>query len=253
MPARAPEAPRAPFVWLHGGAFAYGGLDQPESHEPAMSTAVTGRTVVTVDYRLVGRWNPFFDVKDSSLDGVRFPVPLEDVLDVIAAVARGQGILLGGASAGACLAAAAARDLAQRGDTSVLGLVLAYGTFHAELPQLPAALRARIRGRHAFTQFRPSTVRRMNHNYTGSIAGMADPRAFPGGHDLAGFPPTLMLDADRDALRASGTAFASDLRGAGVSLQYEIIPDTTHGFFNRPGTAGYDAAAAVLVDWLTDR
>jgi xylan 1,4-beta-xylosidase len=243
-------------VWLHGGAFAYGGLDQPESHEPAMSIASTGRSVVTVDYRLVKRWNPFFDVKESSLTGVRFPIPLEDVLDVVTDVA-GQAhagrILLGGASAGACLAASAARDLAQRGATSVVGLALAYGTFHAELPPISAELGARIRGRRAFTQFRPSTVRRMNRNYAGSTAAMRDPRAFPGGHDLRGLPETLMLDADRDSLRASGEAFAAELRAAGVPLQYDVIPDATHGFLNRPNSVDFAAGVQRIAGWLDGR
>jgi len=253
---RSHDASLSPVVWLHGGAFAYGGLDQPESHEPAMSLAATGRTVVTVDYHLVARWNPFFDVTDASLTGVRFPIPLEDVLDVVTAVAEqapGGHILLGGASAGACLAAAAARDLTQREVTAIAGLVLAYGTFHAALPSASAALRARIRGRHSFTQFRPSTVRRMNRNYAGSTAAMGDPRAFPGGHDLTGLPETLMLDADRDSLRASGAAFAGELRAAGVPLEYEVVPDTVHGFLNRPGTGGYAAGAQRMIDWLDGR
>jgi xylan 1,4-beta-xylosidase len=251
------EASRAPFVWVHGGAFAFGGLDQPESHDPAMILASsTGRLVVTVDYHLVRRWNPFFDVRESSLTGVRFPIPLEDVLDVVTEVAEqasGGRVFLGGASAGACLSAAGARDLAQSRATSLEGLVLAYGTFHAELPSIPAELRARIRGRRAFTQFRTSTVRRMNRNYAGSTAAMQDPRAFPGGHDLTGLPDTLMLDADRDSLRASGGAFADELQAAGVPLTYEVIPETTHGFLNRPDTAGFAAGAQRIIDWLDNR
>jgi xylan 1,4-beta-xylosidase len=253
---RTADARRTPLVWLHGGGFAYGGLDQPESHSPAMSVAAAGRTVVTVDYHLVTRWNSLADVKDSSLTGVRFPIPLEDVLDVVQDVAADTAdrrVLLGGASAGACLAAAAARDLAQGGSGSVVGLVLAYGTFHAELPAISAGLRARIRGRHSLTQFRPSTVRRMNHNYAGSSAAMRDARAFPGGHDLKNLPDTLMIDADRDSLRASGEAFAAELRSAGVPLQYDVVPETRHGFLNRPGTPGFVAGTRVLVRWLAER
>jgi xylan 1,4-beta-xylosidase len=251
-----PRPSRTPLVWLHGGAFAYGGLDQPESHAPAMSVAAEGRTVTTVDYHLVKPWNPFFDVKDSSLTGVRFPLPLHDVLDVVAAVtteARGGRVLLGGASAGACLAAAAARVLTKRGDASLAGLVLAYGTFHAALPPIPRELRARIRGRHSITQFRSSTVRRMNHNYAGTAAAMGDPRAFPGGHDLSGLPQTIVIDADRDSLRASGGAFANELRRARVPVHYEIIPEAAHGFLDRPGTTAYEAGARTLLDWLRGR
>jgi acetyl esterase len=255
-PERAPARGRTPLVWLHGGAFAFGGLDQLESHAPAMSVAAGGRTVVAVDYHLVGRWSPLRDPKESSLTGVRFPVPLEDVLDVVAAIARDRGdgrVLLGGASAGACLAAAAALDLVRHGDGSVEGLLLAYGTFHAELPPIPAELRSRIRGIHGITQFRPATVRRMNLNYAGSRSAMADPRAFPGGHDLAGLPDTILLDSDRDSLRASGSAFAEELRAAGVAVTYEVIAGSTHGFLNRPDTPAYAAGIERMLAWLAIR
>ena len=82
---------------------------------------------------------------------------------------------------------------------------------------------------------------------------MQDPRAFPGGHDLTGLPDTLMLDADRDSLRASGGAFAEELRRAGVPLRYEVVPETPHGFLNRPGTPGYDAGVRIMTDWLGGR
>ncbi|MFC5931904.1 hypothetical protein D6T64_02025 [Cryobacterium melibiosiphilum] len=42
----------APIVWIHGGGFFKGSLDQPESHDVARSLAAAGFQVVTVDYRL---------------------------------------------------------------------------------------------------------------------------------------------------------------------------------------------------------
>ena len=132
-------------------------------------------------------------------------------------------------------------------------LLLAYGTFHAALPPVPEELRARIRGRHGLVQFRPDTVEKMNRNYAGSVEAMADPFAFPGGHDLTGMPPTLVLDADRDSLRASGEAFARELAAAGGNVSHEVVPETSHGFLDRPGSAAFADGIRRAAYWLRGR
>jgi xylan 1,4-beta-xylosidase len=239
-------------VWIHGGAFAFGGLDQPESHAPALALAARGRQVIAVDYRLVPRFSYLRDPRPEPLTGIRCPAPVEDVIDVFTAVAaEAPGrVILGGASAGACLSAAAALHQRTTRGRVPDGLVLAYGIFHAELPPVSKELKARIRGRHSFGQFRPSTVRRMNLNYAGSVEAMQDPLAFPGGHDLAGLPSTLLIDADRDRLRASGDALHRELADAKVPVQRVVLLGTRHGFLNRPQTPAFDAGVSTIVDWL---
>ncbi len=245
------DAHDATFVWVHGGAFSHGGLDQLESHAVAVALARRGIEVTAVDYRRVPSWSWFRDAPAGHLPGIRFPVPLDDVADVFAAVAgSGAPVLLGGASAGACLSAAAALRAVREGGPAPTGLVLAYGTFHAQLPPLEPALRRRLRGRHGLVQFRSATVRRMNHNYAGSAEAMREPFAFPGGHDLAGMPRTLMLDADRDSLRASGDAFAQELAAGAVDVERHVVDGAAHGFLDRPFTPTFDAGIALTVDWV---
>jgi acetyl esterase len=249
-----PVAGASPLVWLHGGAFSYGGLDQPESHAPALALAAAGRPVVAVDYRRVPRWSHIRKPQSGVSEGIRFPIPLEDVLDVVDQV-RSEAvhgrIILGGASAGACLAAAATLRLIREKRPGPAALVLAYGTFHADLPPIPDELRARIRGRHAIAQFRPRTVERMNRNYAGTSEAMRDAIAFPGGHDLSGFPRTLLVDADRDSLRASGGAFAAELDRFNVPVDYEIVAEAPHGFLNRPESGYFATGMATISGWLT--
>ncbi len=60
---------------------------------------------------------------------------------------------------------------------------------------------------------------------------------FAGGADLTGYPPTCIVDSERDDLRASGAAFAEELRAAGVAVRYAVEPGTFHGHLNDEGSA----------------
>lgn len=251
----ADEDARVPLVWVHGGGFVNGGLDQLESHAVAIAVAAAGRKVVAVDYRRVPMWNVLRPARPGVLPGVRYPLPLEDVIDAFELV-RAETVLgrvaLGGASAGACLSAAAALRLASENRPGPDSLLLAYGIFHAVLPPIDDALRSRTTGRHALAQFRPGTVTAMNRNYAGSAEAMSDRYAFPGGHDVRGLPRTTMVDADRDTLRASGSLFARELREAGVQVDYSVVPDAPHGFLDKPARPAFGVAVARLVAALED-
>ena len=240
----------ARLLWLHGGAFAYGDLDMPEAHAVAVALAELGHGVLTVDYRRVPRFSWWREPRADVLPGTRYPVPLDDVLDVVAALTDSSDVVIGGASAGACLAAAAALRARDEGRTRFAGLVLAYGTFHAALPEPGTDLRRRVRGRHGLLQLRPRTVRLMNNAYAGSLTLMEAPYAFPGGKDLTDLPRSLLLDADRDTLRASGEAFRDELAAAGVDVVHRVLAGSRHGFLNRPSQPFFDDAVSVIADFL---
>ena len=130
-------------------------------------------------------------------------------------------------------------------------LLLAYGTFHAQLPPLSPELRARIRGRHGLMQFRPSTVERMNRNYSGRIEAMADPFAFPGGHDLRGMPPALVLDADRTRSAPPANASRPSWQMAAPTSPTTSCPNPDHGFLGiRAGTPAFDDGIRRATWWL---
>ena len=242
--------PAPTLVWLHGGGFVAGDLDGPESDGFARALAAAGVRVVTVDYPLApllpGRW-PFPDRSAGGAPRARFPAQVHDVTAVLThlrATSTGP-VLLGGASAGACLAAGTALA---GGGPRVEGVVLAYGFFHARLPRRPRALRARLRGRRRFTHTR-WPVLALNLDYAGSRALLRDPAAFPGGHRLDGFPPTLLLDADRDGFRASSAPFAADLVAAGVPVEHRVLPDAVHGFLGRPHERHFAVGVEVVARW----
>jgi len=242
-----------PVVWLHGGAFVKGGLDLPETHDVALALADAGFTVITVDYRLttfLTRRRPSPESNTAGRSRVHYPVPVDDVVAVLTRVSEEfpAGVILGGASAGACLAAAATLRLAADGAPAPRGVFLAYGIFHAALPTRTPELVSRLRGRRRFTHI-PPLLNLVNLYYAGSRAALAEPHAFPGGHELTGFPRTLLLDADHDSMRASGGRFAEELAAAGVGVEYHVIPGTDHAFLNRPDGPGFAAGLRLIVEW----
>jgi acetyl esterase/lipase len=82
---------------------------------------------------------------------------------------------------------------------------------------------------------------------------MTDSFAFPGGHALHGFPPTLMINADRDPMRASGDQFAAELLAAGVDVEHHVLPDTRHAFLNRPHLDAFTTAIDLMASWSLTR
>ena len=246
-PAREPHG--AGLVWAHGGGFAGGDLDMPEADWVARSLAERGTTVVSVDYRLVG-------------DGCRYPAPSDDLLSAWSwAVDRSSSLrvdpsrlAIGGASAGANLAAGATLRLIQAAAPTVPALVLlAYPTLLAVQPTPDAALRAALDATPAFDRFGPDVVRAMYENFLGGPVDDAPLAAVPGRatpDDLAEFPPTFIVNGDTDELRVSGEHFAATLAAAGRDVDVVTEPGTDHGHLNRPYEG---AAASVTIDRFATR
>ncbi|WP_431230279.1 alpha/beta hydrolase [Paenarthrobacter nicotinovorans] len=147
---------------------------------------------------------------------------------------------------GACLAAAAALRTLGTG-LELSGVILAYGFFHSEHPW-SVEIRRRVRNHRRVTHSR-WVLNAVNRNYVGSEAALADRFAFPGGHDLAGFQSTLMIDADRDVMRASGERFAEELVTAGVDVERHVLAESRHAFLNLPQFKEFTAAVDLMAEW----
>ena len=248
---------RPTLLWLHGGGFYSGGLAQPEAHAVAGALAERGVAVVTVDYRLAPPLFPALTARGnlppsgSSRPRERFPAALTDAsLAYRRLLAQSPGgVIVGGGSAGACLAAATTLAAIDAGSPPV-GAVLAYGFFHADHPRADAGQRSRGYRRLSHSQ---PLLNAMNRNYAPTPAQRADRLAFPGGHDLAGFPRTLAVNAQFDSMRASGDRFAEELSAAGVDVQHRVLPGSRHAFLNRPGSRDFASAVELIAGWVTSR
>lgn len=227
-------------VWCHGGGFVGGDLDMPEADATARELVVrAGATVVSVDYRL-------------ATNGVHFPVPHDDALAAYDwAVERFGPGAIGGASAGANLAAGVALRLRDEGRPP-RGVLLLYPLVHPELPQPSTELAAKLAllpGAHAF---RGQSFIPMVENYVGARWSDASPYAMAGLADLSGYPATLVINCEYDGLRASGEAFSAALTAAGVPVAQLLAPDVLHGHLNSPWLPQAQQSYADMARWLTE-
>ncbi|MBT1588401.1 alpha/beta hydrolase [Curtobacterium aurantiacum] len=228
-------------VWVHGGGFFRGDLDLPESDAVARTLAEQGLPVVTVDYRLgplpglpwLGRGGP--------RGRRRAPHARDEVVAVLHHLRdeSPSGLVLGGASAGACLAASAVATA-----PPLIGLVLAYGFFHERLPRDRSVQRL-VRGHRRLTHA-PLLLDLSNRAY----AGGRPTAVYPAVDDLGRFPRALVVDAERDVMRTSGERFATELEDAGVEVERQVLPDSRHAFLNRPGTRDFDDAIERITGWV---
>ncbi|GAA1963854.1 alpha/beta hydrolase [Microbacterium deminutum] len=90
----------------------------------------------------------------------------------------------------------------------------------------------------------------MSYNLAGSPAALADPHAFAGLADPTGLPPTLIINSERDTLRASGERYAQQLSEAGVSVTCVTEPGSFHGQLNTPHEATGIRSMRRVLDWL---
>lgn len=239
----APDPDGTGLVWAHGGGFAFGDIDMPESDWVARRLAERGTAVISVDYRLAPVPEGFREGMTAQR-GAHYPAGSDDMVSAwrwAFAHANELGIspsalAIGGTSAGGNLAAGAALRLAGADDAPAL-IVLAYPTLLAIQPAPDAALRAALDATPDADRFGPASVLTMYENYLGGPVDDAPLPAEPGratASDLARFPPTLMINGDIDELRVSGEHFAATLATAGRDVEVLTEPGTQHGHLNRP-------------------
>mgnify|MGYP002862026952 CR=1 FL=1 len=79
---------------------------------------------------------------------------------------------------------------------------------------------------------------------------LTDPRVYPGEGDVAGLPPTIIVNSQWDDLRPSGERFAEQLEAAGVPVECSFEPDTFHGHLDVPEGEGFARMLATFLVWL---
>lgn len=212
------EPPFPIFVYLHGGGWVLGGLDETDAGCRAIANA-TQCIVVSVDYHLAPEY--------------KFPSPAEDAYHATKWIAEngarlggnGSPIAVGGMSAGGNLAAVVALMARDRGGPSlccqVLNVPVTDFSFDTESY------------RENGEDYLP-TRREMEwfwKHYLARPEDGAHPYASPlRAPDPCGLPPALVQTAEYDPLRDEGRAYADRLSAAGVPVEYYCYEGMLHMF-----------------------
>ncbi|MCE0767744.1 alpha/beta hydrolase [Pseudonocardia kujensis] len=210
-------------VWLHGGGWALGSVDNSDLTSRMIANEA-GCVVVSVDYRLAPEH--------------KFPVPFEDCLEAVRWVA-GHGeeiggdptrLAVGGESAGANLAAAVALVDRERGELPISLQVLVYPATEY------AVERPSWRRNSAGPVMTSRDVVWFWDLYLRDEADRSDPRATPSSATAFDrLPPAFVLTAEHDPLCDDGEAYARRLSAAGVDVRKKRYDGVFHGFFGMPG------------------
>lgn len=204
-------------VWAHGGGFMQGSLDSWD-HFLRDIVRQAGIAVLSVDYRLSPE--------------VKFPVAFDEMVAMIRLTARdgaGWGIdpsrlAVGGDSAGANLALAAALALRDAGETLLRFQLLVYGVYSADV-ESPSWQRFGRGAGLSQTQFRW-----ILETYLENPEQQKDWRAAPLLADMNGLPPAHLIIGSLDPLLDDSNRLAAKLKAAGVPCDLTIYQGINHGF-----------------------
>jgi acetyl esterase len=226
------ETPAATVVYLHGGGWVLGDLDDFDSICVHLAVE-SGCELFSVDYRLAPE-HPF-------------PAAVEDAfaaLRAAAELAAGRPLVVAGDSAGGNLAAVTALRARDAGAPRVALQALVYAILDHDLERASYLANGTSPGYVLTTD----DMRWFWDHYLGDPAGRGDPLASPlRAGDLTGVAPALVVVAEYDPLRDEGIAYAERLRDAGVRVGLLELPGAVHGLLGMLGVADAAAKAASAI------
>ena len=218
-------------VYLHGGGWVLGGLDDFDAFARVLADR-SGCAVLLVDYRVA--WEAWFPAAvEDAIDAVRWA---HDSMRQL--VGGTVPLLVGGDSAGGNLATIAAAELC--GTVPLALQLLIYPVTDGDLetasyrsPQVAGAL-TREDMAWFFGLYAPGVPR---------TERLLHPMARP---DLSGLPAAHVVIAEYDVLRDDGEGYARRLSEAGVATTLRRYDGLPHGFIRLHNLV--DAVDAALTD-----
>lgn len=209
-------------LWLHGGGWVGGSLDDIDAACRALAAAAPV-VVVSLDYRLAPE-HPH-------------PAALDDTYAALEWLSRYGGVLggdarvaAGGQSAGANVVAAACLLARDRGGPEVLRQVLCYPSLDSDVDDTDSESYRLFDGvLHSRAGLDWSLAQYLGGAPVSEL--VAPLRA----SSLSGLPPALILAAGRDMLRDDARRYHARLDAEGTPSTLIEYPEAIHAFLNFPG------------------
>jgi acetyl esterase len=212
-------APRGVIVYLHGGGWVIGAMDEFDALGRRMAQR-TGAVVVLIDYRLAPE-HRFPTAVEDSCSAVRW---VDEHMEQIAG--RRVPLVVAGDSAGGNLSAVVSLRARAAGGPRIAAQVLVYPVTDADFEN-----ETYVDPANQLMLSREGMIWFWNH-YVPDLAGRAHPDASPlRAEDLTGLPPAIVVLAEHDVLRTEGEAYADRLRAAGVPVSQRCFAGQMHAFF----------------------
>jgi len=212
-------APRGIIVYLHGGGWVIGAIDEFDALGRRMAQR-TGAAVVLIDYRLAPE-HGFPTAVEDSFAAIRW---VDEHMEQIAG--RRVPLVVAGDSAGGNLSAVVSLRARAAGGPRLAAQVLVYPVTDADFEN-----ETYLDPANQLLLSRDTMIWFWNH-YVPDPAVRAHPDASPlRAEDLKGLPPAIVLLAEHDVLRTEGEAYAAGLRAAGVPVSQRCFAGQMHAFF----------------------
>jgi acetyl esterase/lipase len=236
-PTQATSDPRGALVYIHGGGFTYGTLDEFEVPMRLIAER-TGIVAYAIDYQLAPE--------------AKYPTQIDEIEYFVRWLFDHAGdervdptkIAIGGDSAGGnmtCVIALKLRD--EHGPRLALQIPL--------FPEaaFPADTLAASENRSGL-YLESNGIFEMVRNLVKNTDDVRHPYITPlNAESHADLPPTILVTNGYDPLRDVGHAYARKLADAGNDITYVHNPDLTHGF---PQFTRYSRACHVATEQLAD-
>lgn len=226
---------RGIFVYAHGGGWIVGDLDI-EDLKLRKLCAWSGAQVFSVDYRLAPE-HPH-------------PLPINDLSEAARRIIEhnpGKRVAVGGASAGAHLAIAAAQALGRKGQ-DLHALVLFYGVYDLQFRGDSYSTCATGFG------LETEAMKYFRRCYIGAETDFSRAGLSPLLGELSGLPPTFINAVRHDPLFDDSLALARTLETVGTEVELDLWNNTIHGFTAMSAIMPHaDEAIRNAATWLAGR
>jgi acetyl esterase/lipase len=212
------EPPAPSVLYIHGGGFVLGSVDDDHAQAAAMALEV-GAIVVSVDYRLAPE-HPYPAGLQDCYAALRWMEQNAEGLGIDA-----DRIAVAGSSAGGALAAGVTLLARDRHGPHLCFQMLNQPVLddRLETPSMTEFVDTPVWNR-------PSAALSWRYYLGESRRETPDHYAAPGrADDLSGLPPAYVALAQFDPLRDEGIAYAARLLRSSVATEFHVFPGTFHG------------------------